>query len=136
MPDDGLPQWSLGAWLGGLFGGTLWMFLSAILIFLKVPSPVYGLLICLAASTVLVLGWFLWQNRGLLDQFSAMLIIIAALYLATMSTFAFMQLAGIDDYRIEEWWHYITGFFMVIAMRFVLLRRQKPRKPASPSKKS
>lgn len=131
---DGLPQWNLGGWLGGLLGGTLWMFLAAVGIFLKAPSPVYGLLICLVASTVLVLGWFLWQNRGSLDQFSAMLIIIAVLYPATMSTFAFMQLAGIDDYRIDEWWSYITGVFLVIAVQFIFLRRQKPRKPAGSPK--
>ena len=120
--DDPLPQWNLGGWLGALLGGTLWMFLAAAAIFLKLPSPIYGVLICFAASTVLLIGWFLWHNHGSLDQFSGMLIIIAVLYPATLSSFAFMQLAGMDDYLLEEWWLYITGFFIIMAIRFLSLR--------------
>ncbi len=128
-----LSQWNLGGWLGGLLGGTLWMFLAAIAIFLQMAAPIYGFLICLVASTVILLGWFLWQYQDSFDQRSAMLILIAALYPATMSTLAFIQLASIDNYRVDEWWYYyITGIFLFITMQFTLLKKKKPIEPAGP----
>lgn len=116
--------WSKGAWFGSTVGGTLYVYLSAVEIFVETGSVLYGCLVLATASTAAGLCVFLWTLRESLDPASAMQLLIWICGLCGVGTFAMRDLAGVGTYPLTDvWWAFLLFPALSVFFRFRLVTR-------------
>ncbi len=121
-PGAGTLQWSVGGWFGSLFGGTLWIALSAV-----------GLLSHDTWLAVLVFGLFLgaiavglglWHLRGRLAPHPAIQLMCLALFAAGAGTIGVIYKAGLASQFANEYgsglplplWLYLGVYPLLMAL--------------------
>jgi hypothetical protein len=89
IPAPTAPTWNAGSWFGAQVGGTLWLFIAAMVLGPEHARSAGIALACgLAANLV---GVALWAQRSRLDPFRALQILVLAVVL-----FAFIAVRWLD----------------------------------------
>jgi hypothetical protein len=103
-------QWNIGAWVGSVLGGTLWMFGIGVSAFYFGHAIVSATILCCATMAV-VACVLLWINRHRINPHPALQIMIGILACCTLIIFLLLDLADIPfAYRFGEQQSAEAGF--------------------------
>ena len=85
-------RWETGGWFGGQIGGTLWMLISALVVWSTDASVALLLLACFAIPNVLATG--IWMRRDRWRSLTALLVLFALIGAFSLAATVVLDRAG------------------------------------------
>lgn len=85
-------RWNTGGWFGGQIGGTLWMLISALVLWSADGPVALPLLVCFAIPNVLATG--IWIRRNRWRPLSALLTLFALIGAFSLAAIVVLDRAG------------------------------------------
>ena len=88
-------QWNLGAWLGTIVGGTLWLLILGVLIFNRFGSTVAGSVSVASALLPNLIALWLWRMRNRISPYMAMQSVILTMGICALTAILVIDAQGL-----------------------------------------
>lgn len=76
-------QWSTGGWFGAQVGSSLWMFVFAVMVFMRKGFSQEAMLVSLCFIFPNIVGTYTWLGRHRFRPFSALMFLVGVLWVAS-----------------------------------------------------